>query len=163
MEWFDLTRKLLSGCSMHNDINQSHLEFAWLSNREKPVERRMKIGAKKLTLIIVVILLAIVILYVFLQLGSSINKKPEFDIYMQIELLNSERDENEKLVVETTEWNVVKNQADAVGIVSIEMDSWNEFKESLRQHEASVSEIAVDYTIGIVWFIDGPLFYYQYH
>jgi hypothetical protein len=128
------------------------------------VERkRMKIGAKKLTLIIVIILLVIVILHVFLQLGSSMNKKPEFDVYMQIELLNSERDENEKFVVETTGWNAIKSQADGLGIVSIEMDSWNEFKESLRQHESSVSELGVDYTIGIVWFIDGPLFYFRYH
>jgi cell division protein FtsL len=158
-------QKLLSGYSMHKAIYPCLLQFTEQSNREEQVERkrRMKIGAKKLMLIIVVVLLAIVILYMFLQLGSSMNKKPEFDVYMQIELLNSERDENEKLVVETTDWNIIKSQADAVGIVSIEMDSWNEFKESLRQHETSVSELGIDYTIGIVWFIDGPLFYYRYY
>jgi hypothetical protein len=42
------------------------------------------------------------------------------------------------------------------------MNTWNEFKESLRQHEISVRELGVDDTQGIVWFIDEPLFYYQY-
>jgi hypothetical protein len=160
-----MREKCLSRCLVHTCTHASSHHFARESDEEKQLERkpRKKVGTKKITLSIVTIVLIIVLLFVFLQLPSLLyDKSSNFDIYLQIELLNSDKDEDEKYVIETADWNVIKNQADAVGIVSIEMNTWNEFKESLRQHEISVRELGVDDTQGIVWFIDEPLFYYRY-
>ena len=155
----------MSRCIVHACIHASDHHFVRESDKEEQEERkpRKKVGAKKVTLFIVVILLTIVLLFVFLQQSSLLYKKPpDFDIYEQIERLNSEKDERDKYVIETMDWNVLKKQADAVGIVSIEMDSWDEFKESLRQHEIFVRELSLDDMQGIVWFINGPIFYYRY-
>jgi flagellar basal body-associated protein FliL len=155
----------LSRCIVHACIHASDHYFVRESDKEEQGERkpRKKVGAKKVTLFIVVILLTIVLLFVFLQQSSLLYKKPpDFDIYEQIERLNSEKDEHDKYVIETMDWNVLKKQADAVGIVSIEMGSWDEFKESLRQHEIFVRELSLDDMHGIVWFINGPIFYYRY-
>ena len=155
----------MSICLVHACIHASVHHFARESDKEEQGERkpRKKVRAKKVTLFIVAILLIAVFMVVFLLQPSLLYKNPpDFDIYEQIGLLNSEKDENDKYVIETMDWNVLKKQADAVGIVSIEMDSWNEFKESLRQHSIFVRELGLDDMYGVVWFINGPIFYYRY-
>ena len=155
----------MSRCIQNACIHASDHHFVRESDKEEQGERkpRKKVGAKKVTLFIVVILLTIVLLLAFLQQSSLLNKKPpDFDIYEQIERINSEKDEDEKYLIETMDWNVLKKQADAVGIVSVEMDSWDEFKESLRQQGIFVRELGLDDQHGVVWFINGPLLYYRY-
>jgi len=94
----------------------------------------------KIVVIGLLILVSLVILIYFFnfpftfELGTKPSQEPMFNIQKAISNLNKGRSKYDMYSISEYDWSVWTRQFKAGGGVLIEMDNWEQFKESLRQN-----------------------------
>lgn len=105
------------------------------------------IGIVLVVIIVSVFLVSIFILYPI----TNQTQEPEFDIHEEIATLNSERKSWMQYTLQEYDWKVWKKQWEASGGTLIRMDSWDDFKESLRQN-SFIWLLMLDEENKVIWY-----------
>ena len=117
---------------------------------QRPSKKRKNI--KKIAIVGLILIIAVSMLTIFvLRYQPSTTEETSFDIREEIAKLQSERPSWNQYSILEYDWKVWKKQWEASGGTLIKMDSWDEFKESLRQN-SFVDLLMLDEENGVIWY-----------
>lgn len=129
---------------------------------QKPSKKRQNIKKIAIVGLILIGILALSMLTIFILRYQPSTAEETFDIRAEIAKLQSERPSWDQYSILEYDWKVWKRQAEAAGSTFVEMNNWDEFKESLNQN-SHVWVLTLDEENRVIWYTPAPGFVIHFH
>ena len=118
------------------------------------------------SLIVFIVVVGIFVYWLVRENHPIKEEQPKIDIQKEIEILNNELELGFwNITITQGDWKVFKKQMDAIDATFVRMDTWNDFKESLKQNIWMFGQALMqDESRRVIWFVSltDLIIYYQY-